>query len=63
MPCDIYQRPKAFDVDYGVPTELCHETAENSGVFQREWTRSTVTVISTNSRCFSMFRVFVLSLS
>jgi hypothetical protein len=27
MPCDIYQRPAALDVDYGVPTELCKETS------------------------------------
>ena len=26
MPCNIYQRPKSLDVDYGVPTELCKET-------------------------------------
>jgi hypothetical protein len=44
MPCDIYQRPAALNVDYGVPTGLCAETASDSGVFVREWTKSTVTV-------------------
>ena len=44
MPCDIYHRPTALDVDYGTPTELCHETADNSGVFVRQWTKSTITV-------------------
>lgn len=41
-PCDIYQRPEALDLDYGVPTGLCKETA--AGVFEREWSKSTVTV-------------------
>ena len=44
MPCDIYQRPAALNVDYGVPTGLCAETASDSGVFVREWTKSTVSV-------------------
>jgi hypothetical protein len=44
MPCDIYQRPEVLDRDYGTPTGLCHETAKDSGVFVREWSRSTVTV-------------------
>lgn len=42
MPCDIYQRPQALDLDYGVPAGLCKETA--AGVFEREWSTSTVTV-------------------
>ena len=41
-PCDIYQRPQALDLDYGVPAGLCKETA--AGVFEREWSTSTVTV-------------------
>ena len=41
-PCDIYQRPPALDLDYGVPAGLCKETA--AGVFEREWSMSTVTV-------------------
>lgn len=42
MPCDIYQRPKELNLDYGEPMEMCHETT--NGVFVREWTKSTVTV-------------------
>lgn len=41
---DIYHRPAALDLDYGEPTELCHETAANSGVFVRQWTKSTIRV-------------------
>jgi hypothetical protein len=44
MGCDIYQRPASLDVDYGVPTQLCHETAHGTGIFKREWTKSTITV-------------------
>ena len=44
MPCDIYHRPAGLDVDYGTPTELCRETADNSGVFVRQWTKLTFTV-------------------
>ena len=44
MPCDFYERPDALNLDYGTPTELCHETAPQSGIFTREWTKSTVTV-------------------
>lgn len=40
---DIYHRPAALDLDYGEPTELCHETAANSGVFVRQWTVRTST--------------------
>jgi len=32
MPCDLYLRPAALDVDYGVPTGLCGETSANSRV-------------------------------
>ena len=39
MPCDIYPRPAGLDVDYGTPTELCHETADNSREFVRQWTK------------------------
>ena len=39
-----YQVPEQLDWDYGEPTGLCTETAANSGVFTREWTKSTVTV-------------------
>eukprot|EP01043_Picozoa_sp_COSAG02_P070732 COSAG02_NODE_12644_length_1515_cov_1.098164_2_plen_231_part_00 len=42
MPCDLYQRPAALDLDYGTPTERCHEAA--NGVFRRQWTKANVTV-------------------
>jgi len=35
-----YVVPDALNLDYGVPTEICHETS--NGVFQRKWTKSTV---------------------
>jgi hypothetical protein len=44
MPCDIYQRPDALNVDYGIPTQLCQESAQGSGIFKREWTKATVTM-------------------
>ena len=44
MPCDIYQRPAALDLDYGTPTALCSETAPGSAVFSRNWSKSRVTV-------------------
>jgi hypothetical protein len=35
-----YYRPAAFDVDYGEPVDaFCEETAPNSGVFTREWSK------------------------
>ena len=34
-----------LDADYGVPTdEICRETAPNSGVFVREWSKATVQI-------------------
>ena len=44
MPCDIYKRPEALDLDYGEPRGLCAETAAGSEVFVREWSNSRVTV-------------------
>ena len=38
----FYVFPPELNVDYGEPTELCHETAPGSEVFVREWTKSTV---------------------
>lgn len=38
----VYERPKELDWDYGEPLGLCQETAPNSGVFVREWTKSTI---------------------
>jgi hypothetical protein len=37
-----YVFPPAFSVDYGVPTGLCAESAPNSGIFIRDWTKASV---------------------
>ena len=37
-----YVFPPELNLDYGEPTELCAETAPNSGVFKREWSKATV---------------------
>ena len=38
-----YLRPKEMDMDYGEPIDdYCKETAPNSGVFVREWTKASV---------------------
>jgi len=37
-----YEIPEQLNWDFGEPTELCRETAPNSGVFSREWTKATV---------------------
>ena len=37
-----YQVPEQINWDYGEPKALCTETAPNSGVFTREWTKATV---------------------
>jgi hypothetical protein len=37
-----YAYPDELNADYGVPLGLCAETAPNSGVFVREFTKSTV---------------------
>ena len=39
-----YQVPPELNGDYGEPTELCHETGTNTGVFTRDWTKSTITM-------------------
>jgi len=39
-----YSVPEQFSWDFGEPTELCHETSTGSGIFTREWTKSTVTM-------------------
>ena len=44
MPCNIYDRPAALDVDYGVPIGRVKETKQGSGIFHREWTKATVRV-------------------
>jgi hypothetical protein len=37
-----YVFPEELNGDYGEPTEICKETAPNSGVFTREWTKASV---------------------
>ena len=39
-----YLAPAALSVDYGVPSGLCAETAPGSGVFSRDFSKSTVTM-------------------
>ena len=34
--------PPELNMDYGEPTGLCEETAPNSGVFTRDWTKAKV---------------------
>lgn len=38
----LYQRPAELELDYGIPMSHCVETAPDSGVFTREWTKATV---------------------
>ena len=37
-----YEFPDMLNWDYGTPTGLCQETAPNSGVFSRDWTKASV---------------------
>ena len=37
-----YELPEQINYDYGEPTGLCTETAPNSGVFTREWTKASI---------------------
>jgi len=37
-----YIFPPELNLDYGEPTGLCTETAKNSGIFTREWTKAKV---------------------
>lgn len=40
-----YPFPKEFNLDYGEPVDkICKETAPNSGVFTREWTKADVSM-------------------
>ncbi|CAE8730362.1 unnamed protein product [Polarella glacialis] len=38
----VYEYPTGLDFDYGEPLSLCKETKEGSGIFTREWSKSTV---------------------
>ena len=40
----VYEWPPALDEDYGEPMDLCHETSAGSQIFEREWSKSTVTL-------------------
>jgi hypothetical protein len=40
----VYERPEALDGDYGEPLGLCSETAPQSGIFKREWSKSSITL-------------------
>jgi len=37
-----YEFPDMLNSDYGEPTGLCTETAHNSGIFTRDWTKASV---------------------
>lgn len=37
-----YSYPQMLNEDYGAPLGLCDETAEGSGIFKREWSKSTI---------------------
>merc|ERR1712232_993822 len=37
-----FTRPEELDIDVGKPQGFCRETAENSGVFTRDWSKVTV---------------------
>lgn len=39
-----YEVPEQINWDYGEPTGLCKETAPNSGIFTREWTKATISL-------------------
>jgi hypothetical protein len=39
-----YPFPREFDIDYGEPAGLCKETAPNSGVFSRKWSKAAVSM-------------------
>lgn len=39
-----YQTPDELNWDFGTPMELCHETANGTGVFVREWTKATISM-------------------
>lgn len=39
-----WPRPAALDEDYGEPRGLCQETAEGSGIFQRQWSKARVSL-------------------
>ena len=37
-------RPKELDIDYGIPLETCHPSANETGVYLREYTKSSIRV-------------------
>ena len=40
----FYERPAELDWDFGVPQGSCRETAPGSGVFERQWSKSKVSM-------------------
>ena len=40
----VYEYPAALNGDFGEPKGLCTETGEGTGVFTREWTKTTVSL-------------------
>jgi hypothetical protein len=40
----VYEWTDALDADYGEPLELCRETSPGSGIFTREWSKSSITL-------------------
>jgi hypothetical protein len=51
----FYDYPSQLSLDYGEPLGLCAETAPGSGVFSREWSKSTVTMdCNTNTPTITM---------
>jgi hypothetical protein len=34
--------PSSFDIDYGIPEEVCYETKHDGGIFRRRWSKSLV---------------------
>ena len=41
---EYFLRLDEFDYDVGEPLELCRETAQGSGVWERRWSKATVSV-------------------
>ena len=39
-----YEVPEQINWDYGEPVGLCKETATNSGIFEREWTKAKISM-------------------
>ena len=51
----MYGRPAALDGEYGEPVGQCREVG-SGGVFEREWTKATVTLDCSNLNSTFDFR-------